>query len=180
MKVKELSLIALFPAMLAATAGISIPFGGLPNITLQTLFVFLAALVLGPKKGSLSIIVYILIGAMGVPVFAGYKGGIGVLTSNSGGFIFGFVFSVIFIGFMKNVNFLINKDISLFAILVFANIIIYVSGAAYIAFLINASIVSVLATFGLYIIGDLLKIVIVLHVYNRIRPFITYEQWFIC
>ncbi|MFK5884120.1 MAG: biotin transporter BioY [Candidatus Izemoplasma sp.] len=176
MKVKEISMIALFPAMLAATAGMSIPLGSLPSLTFQTIFVFIAALVLGPKKGAISIIVYILIGAMGVPVFAGFRGGIGILTSISGGFIIGFIFSVIYVGFMKNVNFLINADLSLFVTLVIGSIIIYVSGGAYIAFLIDSNLFTVLAGFSVYIIGDLLKIIVVMYVYKRIRPYITYEQ----
>lgn len=49
-KIKDLSMIALFPALMGATAGIYIPLFNLPPITLQTLFVFIAGLVLGPKK----------------------------------------------------------------------------------------------------------------------------------
>lgn len=176
MKVKEISMIALFPAMLAATAGISIPLGTLPSITLQTIFVFLAAIILGPKHGAISIIVYILIGAMGVPVFAGFRGGIGILTSFSGGFIIGFIFAVIYVGFMKNVNFLINEYLSLFVTLVLGSIIIYVSGGAYIAFLTKGNLFTILAGFSVYIIGDLFKITVVIYVYKRIRPYITYEQ----
>ena len=50
LKIKELTTIALFPALMGATAGVSIPLFNLPPITLQTFFVFLAGLLLGPKK----------------------------------------------------------------------------------------------------------------------------------
>ena len=83
LNIKEISLVAIFPALMAATAGISIPLGGLPPISLQTIFVFLAALLLGPKLGTLSIIIYVIMGAIGLPVFSNYRGGISVLISAS-------------------------------------------------------------------------------------------------
>lgn len=174
--VKEMSMIALFPAMMAATAGISIPLGSLPPVSLQTIFVFLSALLLGPRLGSLSMIVYIVMGIIGLPVFSGYRGGLGVLTGQSGGFVIGFVFSAYFIGFMKNINFLNKKIWYIFIVLLIGNAIIYMSGAAYIAYLLNTNILLTLATFSSYIIGDLLKILVVLYVYSRIRMYITYES----
>lgn len=175
MKVKEITLIALFPALLAATAGISIPLGNLSSITLQTIFVFLAALILGSKKAFISIAVYIILGLIGVPVFAGFKGGFVILTTYSGGFIVGFLFSVIFIGKAKNVNFLFNDYLSLFVILSIGNLLIYVSGAAYITFLSNGSFLSIIGGFSVYLIGDIIKILVVIHVYKRIRPHLSYE-----
>ncbi len=173
--VKEISLVALFPALMAATAGISIPLGSLPAISLQTIFVFLAALLLGPKLGSISIMIYIFMGAIGLPVFSNYRGGISVILSGSGGFLFGFVISVIFIGFMKNIKF-INKHYSfLFGLLGLGNIIIYMCGAAYLSYLTNMSLFSYIAVFTPYFIGDFLKILVVLYVYSRIRYVITYE-----
>ena len=60
-RIKELSLIALFPALMGATAGISIPLLGLPPITLQTLFVFLAGLLLNPKNAFYSMCIYLVL-----------------------------------------------------------------------------------------------------------------------
>ena len=108
-KTKELTMIALFPALMGATAGISIPLFNLPPITLQTFFVFLAGLILGPKKGAISMIVYLVIGAIGIPVFSGYRGGLEVLTGFSGGFLIGFVFAAFFAGFMETVKFINNN-----------------------------------------------------------------------
>ena len=174
--VKEMSLVALFPAMMAATAGISIPLGALPSVSLQTIFVFLAALLLGPRLGSLSMIVYLVMGMIGLPVFSNFRGGFDVLVGQSGGFIIGFIFSAILIGFMKNINF-INKRIGyIFIVLVLGNIVIYMFGASYIAYLLNTSFLSTIATFSQYIAGDFLKILVVLYVYTRIRPHITYES----
>ena len=56
---------------------------------------FVAVGVLGGKRGTLSILVFILLGAIGVPVFAGFSGGIGVLAGTTGGYIIGFLFSAL-------------------------------------------------------------------------------------
>ena len=63
--------------------------------TLQTFGVFIAAGVLGGKRGTLSVLVFILLGAVGIPVFANFSGGIGVLAGPTGGYIIGFLFSAL-------------------------------------------------------------------------------------
>lgn len=81
---------SLFTVIIALCSYITIPVG-IP-ITLQTLGIFLALELLGGKKGTFSVLLYILLGIVGVPVFSGFRGGIGVLLSNTGGYIAGFVF----------------------------------------------------------------------------------------
>lgn len=173
--VKEMSLVALFPAMMAATAGLAIPIGGLPAITLQTIFVFLAALLLGPRLGSLSMIIYVFMGIIGIPVFSNFQGGLGVVTGGHGGFIIGFIFSVFLIGMLKNINIINKNNCYIFLILVLGNLVIYMFGASYIAFLTNTTILSVLATLIQYLPGDSIKIIVVLYVHSRIRTHLTYE-----
>ncbi len=175
LNIREISLVAIFPALMAATAGLSIPLGSLPAISLQTIFVFLAALLLGPKLGSISMIIYVLMGAIGLPVFSNYRGGISVLLSDSGGFIIGFIFSAYFIGIMKNIKFINKNFLSIFTILLIGNLIIYMCGASYIAYITNASLLFTLGLFTPFFIGDFIKIFIVLYVYFRIRNQITYE-----
>ena len=77
---------SLFGAVTAAGAFLIIPFPLVP-ITLQTLFLNLAAALLGGRLGALSQVVYILLGIIGLPVFAGGKGGIGVLFGPTGGYL---------------------------------------------------------------------------------------------
>ena len=88
---RELVLIAMFSALTAVCAWISIPFGPI-EFTLQTFAVFLTVSVIGGRNGLYSVLVYILLGAVGIPVFAHFKGGISALLSNSGGYIVGFIF----------------------------------------------------------------------------------------
>ena len=80
---------ALFAALMAVCAWISIPFGHIA-FTMQTFGVFLALFVLGGKWGTASIFVYLLLGAVGLPVFSGFQGGLGVLLGVTGGYLWGF------------------------------------------------------------------------------------------
>lgn len=88
---KELVFTALMAVIIAVCSWISIP--TTVPFTLQTFGVFMAVGLLGGKKGTISVLVYILLGAVGVPVFAGFSGGIGVLFGTTGGYIVGFLLS---------------------------------------------------------------------------------------
>ncbi|WP_041086460.1 biotin transporter BioY [Jeotgalibacillus soli] len=80
----------IFAAITAILAQVEIPLPLIP-ISGQTLAVGLAATILGSRYGAISMIVYMLIGAAGVPVFAGFSGGAHVLVGPTGGYIFGFI-----------------------------------------------------------------------------------------
>lgn len=82
-------LTALFTALIAAGSFIKVPIGAVP-VTLQTLFVFMAGLLLPPLNAPLSVLIFIVLGAVGLPIFTS-GGGIGALFSPTGGFIFGFL-----------------------------------------------------------------------------------------
>ena len=91
-RILETTYIALFAALIAVCAFITIPMP-LPFIsfTLQTFGVFAALGILGGKDGTTAVAVYILLGAIGVPVFSGFRGGFGVLIGPTGGYIAGFL-----------------------------------------------------------------------------------------
>lgn len=90
MKAKNMALCGLFTAVLAICAWISVPMGD-SVITLQTFGIFLTLGLLGGKRGSLVVLVYLLLGAVGVPVFSAFRGGLGALLGTTGGYIFGFM-----------------------------------------------------------------------------------------
>ena len=81
---------SLFTVIIALCSYITIPV--IIPFTLQTLGIFITLELLGGKKGTFSVLLYILLGAVGVPVFSGFRGGLGVLLSNTGGYIVGFLF----------------------------------------------------------------------------------------
>ncbi len=88
-KTKKITYIALFAVLITISAWISIPIGGVP-ITLQTFSIFLAIFILGVKYSALSLTVYLLLGAIGLPVFAGFGSGLGTLLGLTGGYLIGF------------------------------------------------------------------------------------------
>ena len=89
MKVKDLTRMALCVALMAVCAWITIP-SAVP-FTLQTFAVFMTLGPLGGRNGTLSILAYLLLGAVGVPVFSGFKGGLGALAGSTGGYLVGFL-----------------------------------------------------------------------------------------
>lgn len=89
-KIYSMVTCALMAALLAVCAWISVPIGD-TVFTLQTLGVALALLLLGGKKGTLCITVYLALGIVGLPVFSGFRGGLGILLGATGGYILGFL-----------------------------------------------------------------------------------------
>lgn len=85
----DLVYVAVGAALIAVCSWISIPMT--VPFTLQTFAVFFLMAALGGKRGTAAVLVYILLGAVGLPVFAGFSGGIGVLLGSTGGYIFGFL-----------------------------------------------------------------------------------------
>lgn len=96
--VRNLVYIAMFTALIAVCAQISLPIGPVP-FTLQTMAVFITAALLGPKRGTISILVYLLLGLLGAPVFAGFTGGIGTVVTPPFGYIVGFIPTTLAVGF---------------------------------------------------------------------------------
>lgn len=88
---KELVAIALFAAILAVLAQVSIPMpSGMP-LTLQTFAVALTGYFLGCRRSAVAVAIYLLLGAVGAPVFSMFRGGLGILFGVTGGFLFGFL-----------------------------------------------------------------------------------------
>ncbi len=85
----DMAYIALAAVLMALCSWISLNLGPVP-FTLQTFAVFLAIAVLGGKRGTLAVVVYLLMGAVGLPVFSNFSGGIGALLGTTGGYILGF------------------------------------------------------------------------------------------
>lgn len=85
----DLTYIALFAVLITVCAWIAIP-APVP-FTLQTFAVFFALLALGGRRGTLAIVTYLVMGAVGLPVFTGFHGGLGVLLGATGGYLLGFL-----------------------------------------------------------------------------------------
>lgn len=96
LSVRDLARAAVSIALIAICSWISIP--TVIPFTLQTFAVCLTAALLGPRTGTAAVAAYILLGALGVPVFSGFRGGPGVLLGPTGGYILGFVLTALVVG----------------------------------------------------------------------------------
>lgn len=104
MKTIELTLVAVFVAMMAIGANTSfLVVGGVP-ITLQTFFAILAGAILGSRLGAISMVVYAAVGMVGAPVFAQFTGGISIIVKPTFGFIISFIFTAYIVGKMVEKN----------------------------------------------------------------------------
>ena len=98
-RTKQMVLIALMTAVTCVLGPLSIPlpFSPVP-ISLTNFAIFLAIFVLGMKSGTISFIIYLLLGAIGVPVFSSFRGGLQVLAGPTGGYLIGFIFLALIMG----------------------------------------------------------------------------------
>lgn len=112
-RLKMMIVSALFAAIIAVFAQISIPlpFSPVP-ITGQTLAIGLAATILGSRYGTISVGIYLLLGAVGAPVFAGMSGGLGALVGPTGGYLIGFLPTAFIIGYyLEKMSFSVKQAI---------------------------------------------------------------------
>lgn len=163
-KTIDIVYIAVFAALMAVCSWISIP--TMVPFTLQTFGVFLAVCLLGGKRGTLSVLVYILLGAVGLPVFAGFSGGISSLLGSTGGYIIGFLFSALI---MWLCEILLGKKLWAYAVsMILGLIVCYAFGTVWfmVVYARSSGAVGLITVLGWcvfpFIIPDLVKIALAL------------------
>ena len=165
---------SLLAALTAAGAYLAIPIGPVP-IILQNLFIFLSGLLLGSKWGVASVGVYLLAGALGLPVFSGGVGGIGRFAGPTGGYLLGFLPAVYVIGWIseKTRNHVVFDAVAMAC----GGIIIYAFGVTWLKILTGMTLAKTLAV-GMYpfILGDVLKIAAAVPIAKALRPVIYRDQ----
>ena len=160
-KLKGMVFSALFAALTAAIAPVKIPLGFTPvPITLQTIAVLLSGAMLGPYYGALAMILYVVVGALGLPVFAGGSSGFGVLIGPTGGYLISYFIAAFAIGKMleskKNPSY-----INYIAAMVMGSIIIYILGATQGKFVTGLPWNAIMTGWVLpFLIGDTIKILL--------------------
>jgi len=160
---------ALMAALTAAGAWIAIPVGPVP-IVLQNLFVYLAGLLLGSRWGLISVSVYLLAGACGLPVFAGGMGGIGRIVGPTGGYLVGFLPAVWLVGLVSAHR---PKLVFEIAAMILATAVIYAAGTAWLHVLTGLSWPKTLAVGMLpFLPGDAVKIAAAAGIARTLRPVI--------
>ena len=136
-KTYDIVYIAVFAVIMAICSWISIP-AAVP-FTLQTFGVFVAVGVLGGKRGTLSVLVFILLGAIGVPVFAGFSGGVQNLIGPTGGFIISFPIMAYVIGLGVEHR---KKKGMFVLMLILGTVLNYVIGVAMFCIIMNSSVMT--------------------------------------
>ena len=171
----DIALTALFAAITAVCSWISIP--ATVPFTLQTFAVFLSVGVLGGRLGTLTMLVYLTAGAVGLPVFAGMRGGVSVLLGPTGGYIVGFFFSALFMWAVEKVFGRSFRTLSLSMIP--ALLICYAFGTAWFVIVYsrtsgNIGVASALMMCVVpYMIPDAIKMLLAGSLCRRLRPMLA-------
>ena len=135
LSIREMVLISLFTALTAIGAFLNIPIGDVP-ITLQSMFTLLSGLLLGPKLGALSQLIYLILGLSGMRIFAGFTGGPQAIFKPSFGFLIGFIFASFAVGRIRRIKRMVNIwDMVLATSL--GTLIIYLFGIPYMYIILN-------------------------------------------
>lgn len=162
MKTKTMALIALMAAVtcILGPLSLAIPISPVP-ISFTNLAVYFTVYVLGTKRGTISYLIYLLLGLVGLPVFSGFTGGAGKLFGPTGGYLIGFIFMALICGiFIEKWP---TKLYLHFAGMVLGTAVCYLFGTAWLAFQANMGFYAALAAGVIpFIPGDLVKIIIAL------------------
>ena len=159
-KTKQMVLIALMTAATCVLGPLSIPlpFSPVP-ISLTNFAIFLAIFVLGMKNGTISFIIYLLLGAVGVPVFSSFRGGLQVLAGPTGGYLIGFIFLALIMGFA--LDHFDRKLVPTIIGMIIGMAVCYAFGTVWLAKLLSLSFKEGLMMGVIpYLAGDVAKIII--------------------
>lgn len=173
--VTDLVYIGVSAALLAICSWITIPLPSVP-ITLQTMGICLVAGLLGMKRGTLATLVFIALGAIGMPVFSEFTGGISIILGQTGGYIVGFIFTSLIIGFVSDK--FKGRLIPLILSMVAGISVCYAFGTAWFAAVYAkandpASILTILGWCVFpFIIPDIVKIIVAGLLTIRLRKFV--------
>jgi len=167
---------------LAAQLRVPLPWSPVP-LTGQTFAVLLAGVLLGRWWGGVSLALYAGLGIAGVPWFTGFGSGLGYLAGPTGGYIIGFIFAALFLGYFTDKYVRARSFVSMLALMLFANfILIYVPGLLQLGLWVSlvkgqAIILTNLLMMGAipFIIGDITKAVLAAAIARGITPKLAYN-----
>lgn len=156
-KVKIITYIAIFASMLAVISPLTINISIVP-FSFATLMIYIIGAISKKSEGLISILIYIFLGIIGLPVFSGYTGGIGVLLGVTGGFIIGYIPCSILVNMIVRIN---KKNIFLYFLsMILGTMFCYLCGCFWYMYLTDSSFVETLIICVVpFIIFDLIKII---------------------
>lgn len=163
MKISSMTKCGLFAALMAVCSWLSIPLGD-TAVTMQTFALLMALGLLGGKWGCVSILIYLSLGAVGVPVFSGLQGGFGVLLGPTGGYLWGFLAGGILYS-------LLDKKLPVWTKMVLCQLIIYACGMLWYYFAYSKAGIWMLLL--PYLLPDAVKLVFAIVLTRKLKPHLT-------
>ena len=158
MNTRQLTLIGIMTAVTCILGPLSLPIGVIP-ISLTNLAIYFSVYVLGRKRGTLSYIVYLFIGLIGLPVFSGFSGGLAKLFGPTGGYLIGFIFTALISGIF--IDKFSRKIYMCFLGMILGTVVTYIFGTAWLAYQAHLTFNTALAVGVLpFIPGDIIKMII--------------------
>lgn len=175
MTTKRMIMISFFAAMLAISVYIFPPIS-IPVIdvtfTLQTLFVIMIGYLLSPIDAFLSVFIYVLMGAIGLPVFSGLRGGLSALLGPTGGFIFLFPIVSFFISYTKSKTSKVWRDLMVGSL--FGIVFLYLGATLWLSFSLDVNYFDALIAMLIFIPFDILKLLLAYAISRRIPKQVLY------
>ncbi len=154
-KIRDLTLIALFSALLCIISSFSVPIGPV-GITLATFGIYLSGAVLGWKRAGAAVAVYLLLGLVGLPVFSGFMGGVQRLAGPTGGYLVGYILCAVITGLLSEK---IGKAWGAALGMVLGTVALYAFGTAWFCIMSGSGLLSALSVCVIpFLPGDALKI----------------------
>jgi biotin transport system substrate-specific component len=164
---------ALMAAFIAVGAYVAIPIGPVP-IVLQNLFVMLAGLLLGGRWGVVSVLIYLLAGICGLPVFAGGGSGPARFAGPTGGYLIGFIACAFIVGWMSE-KFGQKPSVQILAMIA-GSVSVYAVGVPWLAWVTQMPIPkALLVGMAPFLIGDALKIAAAIPIARTVRPLLWHQ-----
>jgi biotin transport system substrate-specific component len=168
---------------LAAQMKLPIPWSPVP-VTGQTFAVLLAGVLLGKYWGGISQLVYVVLGAAGIPWFNGFQGGIISIAGPTGGYLFGFIIAAAFIGWISDEYCKSRDFFAMIGIMVFANfVLIYIPGLINLgvwSYMIKGSMPSISSLLWIgcipFVLGDIVKIIAAASIVKLITPKESFDK----
>lgn len=174
MTVRQMTLIALNAAVISVLAPIAIPLAGQVPISLATLAVMISAAVFGKWTGAAASALYIVLGILGMPVFAGFSSGAAVAFGLSGGYIFGYIALAYFTGlFAEKAADQTGRELYalLIAGMVIGTVVLYAIGTVWFMKFTGMTLAASLGACVVpFIPGDCIKMAVVCLLYGRLKP----------
>lgn len=165
--IQQIAMIAVMTAVTCVLAPLSIPIGPVP-ISLTNLVIYFSLFILGTKKGTISYLIYLLIGLVGIPVFSSFTSGPGKLFGPTGGYLIGFIPLALIAGFF--IDHFRNKKALCFLGMILGTAVCYALGTAWLAVQAHMGFQSALMAGVIpFLPGDFIKMILALLIAPQIR-----------